>query len=279
MRCRQFCDDGSSFVLPPDTSLQAVIGYTPRRKRRTHGADGAASGDETPRGNDADDVHSVTSGTRTAVSSIDTATAFAGDPDDRDMALEHVSKTDGLLRISFANGTVQTFPLLAVTTTPYIELSPPLVHGVPTLAFGATHVLHPQEREIQLVNPTEAVAEWSIKHVPYRAPPPTSAAGARAKAAALAGETLPIDDPSAFDFSARSGVIEPRGGMVPTPFPLLVTFKPPAAGKYRCSFAMKVRAGMTVRLECQAEATLREEDIDVISTDKHIRLMQLGEIN
>jgi hypothetical protein len=128
-------------------------------------------------------------------------------------------------------------------------------------------------------NPTEAEARWTIAHVPYKRPPANSAAGARLKASMLAGETLPTDEPSAFEFSETSGVLLPKGGMVPVPYPLTVRFVPKAAGKYRCVYAFKVRAGMTSKLELSAEATLREEDGEVIAIDKHIRLMQPGEIN
>ena len=61
--------------------------------------------------------------------------------------------------------------------------------------------------------------------------------------------------------------------------PLSIQFVPKAAGRYRCTYAIKVRNGMTARLEVSAEATLREEDIDVVASDKHLRLMQLGELS
>ena len=54
---------------------------------------------------------------------------------------------------------------------------------------------------------------------------------------------------------------------------------PKEPGKYRATFTIKVKNGMTAKLEVSATATLREEDIDVVAADKHLRLMQLGEIS
>ena len=67
--------------------------------------------------------------------------------------------------------------------------------------------------------------------------------------------------------------------MVPERQPLSVKFLPRDAGRYRCTYNLKVRNGMTARLEVTAEATLREEDIDIVASDKHLRLMQLGEVS
>ena len=36
---------------------------------------------------------------------------------------------------------------------------------------------------------------------------------------------------------------------------------------------------MTAKLEVSAEASLREEDISVVHPDKHLRLMQDGEVS
>ena len=67
--------------------------------------------------------------------------------------------------------------------------------------------------------------------------------------------------------------------MTPERVPLNVTFLPKVPGRYRCTFNIKVKNGMTAKLEVTAEATLREEDMDVVASDKHLRLMQLGEVN
>ena len=109
--------------------------------------------------------------------------------EDTDPHITHVQNHEKLLTVTFVNGSVQTFPILAVTTTPFIELSAPPVYGTPSLAFGVTHISHSPERSLELWNPTEAEAKWTISHVPYKPPLAASAAGARAKAAALAGET------------------------------------------------------------------------------------------
>lgn len=260
-------DEASTFVLPPDSSLQAVVTYVPPKRRRRHhegaeGAGGAAAEDDT----------------RSVVSAAQTATSEAGTNDDSDPHISHISNHEKLLQITFANGSVQTFPLLAVTTTPFVELSVPPVHGTPSLYVGVTHISYSPERSIEIWNPTEAEAKWTIAHLAYKAPPAASAAGARAKAAALAGETLPTDDPTVFEFDRTSGTLPARGGMVPERQPLTVKFLPKEPGKYRCTFNIKVRNGMTARLEVNAEATLREEDIDVVAADKHLRLMQLGEV-
>ena len=76
-----------------------------------------------------------------------------------------------------------------------------------------------------------------------------------------------------------TGQLPPRNGMVPERQPLCIKFLPKDAGKYRCTYTIKVRNGMTARLEVNAEATLREEDIDVVAADKHLRLMQVGEVS
>ena len=182
-----------------------------------------------------------------------------------------------VLRITFANGSVQTFPLLAVTTTPFIELSPPLVHGTPSLAFGVSHLSEEPERDIEMWNPTEAVAEWTISHLPYKAPPAASAAGARAKAALLAGETLPTDDPTVFVFEKYEGMLPEKNGHTPAHHPLKVRFVPTAVGRYRCTFNFKVKNGETAKLEVSAESSYREEDISVVHPDKHLRVMLDGE--
>ena len=75
------------------------------------------------------------------------------------------------------------------------------------------------------------------------------------------------------------GLLPPRAGMTPERVPLNVRFLPKEAGKYRATFTIKVKNGMTAKLEVSATATLREEDIDVVAADKHLRLMQLGEIS
>ena len=77
----------------------------------------------------------------------------------------------------------------------------------------------------------------------------------------------------------EANLAPPRRGMVPERFPLVVKFLPKAAGRYRCTFNVKVKNGMTARFEVSAEATLREEDMDVVGADKHLRLMQLGELS
>ena len=70
-----------------------------------------------------------------------------------------------------------------------------------------------------------------------------------------------------------------RDGMTPVREPLTVRFVPKVAGKYRCTYNVKVKAGMTAKLELNATATLREEDIAVVHADKHLRLMQIGEVS
>jgi len=192
-----------------------------------------------------------------------------------------VTNLEKLLSITYANGSVQTFPLLAVTTTPFVELSAPNgERGCPALTFGVTHVSLSPSTSLEIWNPTEADAEWKIQHAPYKPPPATTAAGARARAALAAGEALPLDEPSAFVFDRMSGELAPRKGNVPERQPLSIQFTPKAgAGRYRSTFAIKVRHGMTAMLEVSAEATLREEDINVIGPDKHLRLMQLGELS
>ena len=265
---KETVDEGSIFVLPPDSSLQAVINYVPPKKRRRGGASGEGDGAD-------DDTRSVVSTAITTTANSEAGTAA----DDTDPHISHVSNHEKLLQITYANGSVQTFPLLAVTTTPFVELSAAPVFGTPSVPFGMTHISHTPERSIEMWNPTEAEAKWTITHVPYKAPPAASAAGARAKAALLAGESLPIDDPTVFEFDRREGHLPPRSGMVPERQPLSVKFLPRDAGRYRCTYNLKVRNGMTARLEVTAEATLREEDIDIVASDKHLRLMQLGEVS
>jgi hypothetical protein len=265
-------DEASTFVLPPDSSLQAVITYVPQKRRR-RGAGAAEGGADAGAGTDGEDTRSVVSGAPTATSEGGTM------GEDTDPHITHVAKLEKLLQITFASGSLQTFPLLAVTTTPFVEMSVPPVFGTPTLALGTTHISHTPMQTIEMWNPTEAEAKWTITHLPYKPPPVTSAAGARAKAAALAGETLPIDDPTVFEFDRMMGLLPPRGGMTPERVPLNVKFLPKQPGKYRCTFNIKVKNGMTAKLEVNAQGTLREEDIDVVPADKHLRLMQMGEVS
>ena len=112
-----------------DTSLQAIITYTPSKRRRRHhdaegGGAGAAMSD--------DDNRSTVSGTATATSDAGSI------GDDTDPHITHVAKLEKLLTITYANGSVQTFPLLAVTTTPFVELSvPPVCCSAEGSAVGA----------------------------------------------------------------------------------------------------------------------------------------------
>ena len=53
---------------------------------------------------------------------------------------------------------------------------------------------------------------------------------------------------------------------------------PSAPGRYHSAFSFRVKHGMSARVELTAEATLREEDVEVVPTDKHLRLMLPGEI-
>ena len=87
------------------------------------------------------------------------------------------------------------------------------------------------------------------------------------------------DDPSVFEFSRMSGTISARGGMIPEHHPLTIKFLPKVPGTFRCTYTFKVRAGMPAKLEVTATASLREEDWDVVHADKHIRLIQPGELS
>lgn len=267
-------DNTSPFCLPPQSSLQAVIRYVPSKRRR-RGGDG--DGD--------DDTRSVVSTAKSTASGADTD---GGGDEHVDFALDSVEKRGDALRITYTNGSLQSFPLLAVTTRPYVEISPvpgemrpgrgQVVHGVPTIKMEPTHLSLLPVREVTIHNPTEAVCDWTLVHIPYKPPPAASAAGAREKAFLIAGGKLPTDDPTVFEFSTYGGTLPARAGLVPTRYPLSVRFKPKVPGTYRCVWALKVRAGMTQRIEVNAEATMREEDVEVVVTDKHLRLMQIGEV-
>lgn len=281
-------DAQDTFTLPPNSSLQAVLRYTPprRRRRHHHAADSdGASGD--------DDTHSVASGASraSALTSRTGATGVTGVTDlgvDQlnDPHLTHVTKVPSELRISFSNGSEQTFPLLAVVTQPFLEArlpdaadggrAPSTTLGVD---FGKSHARESPSRLVQLTNPTEAEASWSIVHVTPKPPQPGTPAASAAAAALKAGVELPTDDAGAFEFGSKGGVIPPRRGETATPVPIEVRFRPSAAGRYKSTFVVRVRAGIHARLELTAEATLREEDCKVVPLDKHLRLMLPGELS
>jgi len=275
----------SSFVeLHPRDTLRATISYVPQKKRRARresaDADGAAS--ETDNQSEHDDEASVagsqTSGVTaaTGMASERTSVAAQNAPlEASHAALKSRSEINAEMAITFDNGTVQTFPLKAVSSKPYVELSRTDLerdnfNGV--VDFGIHHVACPQSVELQVANPSEADAYWSLKHLPAAKNVPAGMTARRAAELAVGF----IDNPDVFVFSARQGAIGPKRGMIPSLHPLTVRFVAPVPGRYRSAFIFKVKAGMAVKLELAGESTLEEEYYDVEPNERHLSLMLPG---
>jgi len=249
--------DKSPFVLPPKASLKLIISYIPPRRRRKQG-DGSQ---------DDDDSRSVVSSSSTLKTE---RTADVREAIDQDPHVMHRTTTEAVLTITFSNGTVQTFPLVAVITSPFLELSEP------SLVFKRCHIDADRELELGLFNPSEVDAAWSLSHIPAPKPAALSSSKRAAAAAAAAAADAPADEPGVFVFSAEKGVVPARGGNIPERHPLRIRFKPKAAGRYKSIFMFKVTHGISTRFEVSAEATLREEDLDIIPPERHLRLIMPG---
>lgn len=232
-----------TFVMPPDSSLQAIISFLPARRRRRHQTDSDAGGSEV------DDSKSTASGI-SASTHFTTRTALA-DALPVDIESAHRTTVSAELAISFANGTEQRFPLLAVITTPFLQVSPP------TIVFAHSHISHAHSATMQITNPTEAEAVWSIGHTATKLQMPGIAAAAALKAATDAGIAPPIDDPRVFMFESMSGSLPGTGGERPQPTPLIVRFVPAEPGRYQSAFIFKVRATHETLTHAHAHASSR----------------------
>merc|ERR1712216_449114 len=141
-------DESSQFVLPPDESLAALISFVPPKKSRR-----PREGDE--------DVEEETRSEHTAVSGISTARTADAEIE-VDPHLAHRSKIEEKMRVSFSNGHVQTFPLIAAITQPYV------VVDLPRVDLGTCHISTPSAIELGLTNPSEAEASWTLVHQPIK---------------------------------------------------------------------------------------------------------------
>jgi hypothetical protein len=282
---RSTVGEGSLLELPPRETLRATISFAPSRKRRARrrNGDGEAGGSETDR-SDADETASVSASqaashasaftTGEGEASDSTAVAARNAPvEAAHAAIESRREVHAEMSISFENGTVQSFPLTAVICKPYIQLSRTDMERHTfknAVDFGSHHVACPQAVELQVSNPSEADAHWSISHLPAHVPQGMTAR----RASELAAEY--IDEPDVFVFSAREGDLGPKLGVIPPLHPLGVRFVAPKPGRYRSTFVLKVKAGMAVMLELSGESTLEEEYYDVQPNERHLSLMLPG---
>ena len=175
--------------------------------------------------------------------------------------------------MTFTNGTRQTFQLRASITQPFIELDEA---SSAAYDFGKVHQAQGEHaREIGLTNPSNAAARWSIKHQPVKL---TAQEIARRRAQMLAGkaEDEPEDDGAAFEFASMSGTLPPMHGELPARVPLSVRFTPQKPGKFRATYLFRVAKGFPAKVTLSGEATLLEENMDVIVNEQHLRLMQPG---
>jgi hypothetical protein len=101
---------------------------------------------------------------------------------------------------------------------------------------------------------------------------------ARRRAQMLAGKAAeePEDDAAAFEFASMTGTLPPMHGEIPARVPLSVRFTPPKPGKFRATYLFRVAKGFPAKVTLSGEATLLEENMDVIVTEQHLRLMQPG---
>ena len=270
-------DEASLFTLPPSESLQLVVQYVPEKRRRRRGVGyagtdaGSVAGETVAGRSIADDATSVASGmtSRTAATSVDGGAAAEGDQSAAHH-LAHRSKVEAELAVTFTNGAVQSFPLVAAVTQPYLVIDVPEL----TLDFGAVHLAMAHEHEIGLSNPTEAEARWSIKHTPVKM---TAREIARQRSLEHdVNHREPEDLPEVFDFASWTGVVPARHGQIPARMPLAARFVPKVPGYYKSSFTFKVAHGFPAKLTLLGMATLREEDLDVIKPEQHLRLMRPG---
>lgn len=284
---RPTLSEGSFVELPPRETLRATISFAPQKKRRasrrTADPDGGAS-----EHSDADDsallaasqASGATAPSGAVGSSSDrTSVAARNAPvEAAHAAIESRREVNAELSISFDNGTVQSFPLKAVIFKPYIELSRTDLERHTfrnAVDFGTHHVACPQAVELQVSNPSEADAHWTLSHLPAAKNVPVGMTARRASE--LASQY--IDDPDIFVFSTREGVLGPKLGVIPPLHPLGVRFVAPKPGRYRSAFVFKVKAGMAVKLELTGESTLEEEYYDVQPNERHLSLMLPGALN
>ena len=82
--------------------------------------------------------------------------------------------------------------------------------------------------------------------------------------------------PEVFEFAQTSGAIGRRVGQIPARVPLALKFVPTEPGYFKSTFTFKVAHGFPAKLTVIGEATLREEDLDVIPPERHLRLLMSG---
>lgn len=275
---RAVVSEASVLELPPRETLTATISFVPPRKRRgRRGVPNAASDADAL--SEHEDASSVAPSQATGVGSERTSVAARNSPANaQDAALFSREEIEEDLAIAFANGSVQTCPLAALVTKPFMQLSRSDGEGrafCGAVSFGVHHVDCPQAVELQLSNPTEVDVHWSCKHLPIAKHVPPGMTARRA--AELAAETT--DRPEVFLLGQREGSIAPKRGRTPALHPLSVHFHAAEAGRYRSVFVFKVRHGASVKLELTGEATYNEEDYDADPRERHLQLMLPGTLS
>jgi hypothetical protein len=183
-----------------------------------------------------------------------------------------VMSTNGKLMIKFTNGSVQTIKIAADILRPMIAISPSQYF------FGHVHLSQTRSIVLRIANPTVVDAAFTITHVPA----PTPISRAHKQEAKLYAHLL--DDPSAFKFSASSGLLKgptlslcSSGGVLPKksssssditiqqklthkPLELMLQFNPKERRRYHSRFRFVVANGNDFDIVVEGEGSLAEAE-------------------
>ena len=244
------------YHLPPRESILLAISFIPPRRRERD--------EDRKRSLDVEDTKSLFSVATSGAGSAATSVAIKKAPTtDTEAVLASRQKHTGRIRVLFEGGFEQNFGLVADICRPFLRLEPRQVD------MGTIFICRSREVQVNLFNPTDAEAEWSISHANFEE--------SEEKEDVVQGPET-VDHPACFSFTPMKGIIPARGGNKPKPHPVSLRFAPEGPGEYRSQFVIKVKRGLPARLEVRASASLEEEFDDVHPIEKGLHLLLPGVI-
>ena len=243
-------------TVPPRESIKATVQFSPSRSKNSP---------------ESTDASSTASDGRRSVSL----------PSDETIGILPVNY-NGLLVATFSNGTTQQFTLKGEVHHPALETQ------TPEIKFGQIHVDQSKNMILELYNPTEVPAKWSVKHYVARL---TSADILRKRSVQLKDMSMrgeELDSPEVFTFGETSGVVPPKMGRVPItalPSPgaasadsnlrghrIPIIFKPKGKERYKSRFEFRVENGTSCSITLSGVGSYDEED-DVLPTQKELNVL------